>query len=1075
MNRSVLWCLAVLFQASVLHAQTASGTLQGTVYDPSQAVVNGAHVTVTDQQTHISRNATTDEHGFFQFRALESGVYSIKVSQTGFTEQVVTNIPLQVAEVHTMNLTLKTGAVEQSINVEGSAVQLQVTDTSLSQVIDEQRVTELPLNGRNVLQLMSLSAGAVTSAKASATERQGNYGPGVSVGGQRDNTNVVLIDGIEVSGMELNNYPLAIPSLDSVQEFRVQTSNYSAEFGGNSGAVINIATKRGGNVIHGTVFEFLRNNDIDARNFFSASVSPLHRNQFGVDVGGPLWLPKVYNGRNKTFWQFSYEGIRQANEVSASAVVPTLAERSGNFAGTGTTVVDPVTRIPFPNDVIPSTRFDAVGQKLLSEYPLPNSTNPAANYYGSPAQDLDNDLFSGRIDQRVSASDDLFARFTINQPKQISPGATAAFSGYNQIQQDWNLQVSLGNIWVISPHIVNETNLGFVRFQRGRGSQAGNLVNYVQQDGIQGFDPPPNAWGAPQVSPAGLNSVGYGSGNAVFTWISQSMQVVDNLSIEHGPHSFKTGFTFNRKLLDSTQFGSANGAYTFSGIFSALNPVQSTTAANSVADVLLGDPSAFTVQTGPYTQRFRYENIGAYAQDDWKVSPNFTVNLGIRWEYFGKPYDLHNQIATFNLNTGQQVLAGTSNLPSSLVYPQYHDFSPRIGFAWRAASRLSIRGAYGIFYTPEVINSFRNLGFQNPFGTTYTLSVKPANPAAPVPLISADAPLANASPAVNFATVLGIDPHFKDGYVSEWNVSLQYLLTANTVFEAAYRGSKSTHLSTELNFDQTNPFPAQPPNFALIYPYPAFGTVNYFQSNGDATFDALTLRIEKRYSKGFTILGSYTWLKDLTDIDQTTVGASASPGNAYAPQTVTNLWLNRGFAVADRPQQLVISGLYDLPVFRDHKKLIGKIAGGWQAGVDATFASGSWLTPSSYGVSYTGSRASLIGNPNLPRSQRTINRWFNVADVINPAPGQLGTAGKGSIMGSGTNLWNIALLKNFYTTEKQRLEFRAELFNAFNHPQFDDPYVYPANNPTAGKITSASDYGYNMTERVIQFALKYYF
>jgi hypothetical protein len=388
---------------------------------------------------------------------------------------------------------------------------------------------------------------------------------------------------------------------------------------------------------------------------------------------------------------------------------------------------------------------------------------------------------------------------------------------------------------------------------------------------------------------------------------------------------------------------------------------------------------------------------------------------------------------------------------------------------------LSLRGAYGLFYTPEVINSFRNLGFQNPFGTTYTLSVRPANPNVPIPLLTAQNPLAGASPLVNFNTVLGINPNFRDGYVGEWNLTAQYAVTQNTLLEVAYHGSKSTHLSSELNYNQTNPFPAQPPAFALRYPYPAYGVINYFDSNGDATYNALQVRLEKRYSKGFTLLGSYTWLKDLTDIDQTSVGVALAPGDATAPQTITNLALNKGNAVGDRPQQLTVSGIYDLPILRNRPGVLRTFLGGWQVGLNSIFASGSWLTPSPFGVSFTGSRANLLGDPNLSRSDRTIDRWYNVSNVVNPVPGQLGTSAKGTIMGSGNNLWNLIFQKNFRITESQRVEFRSEFFNAFNHPQFDDPNVYSLTNPQAGKVTSASDYGYTQTERIIQFALKYYF
>ncbi|MEO6912143.1 MAG: carboxypeptidase regulatory-like domain-containing protein [Edaphobacter sp.] len=1071
--------LAIFFLicVCVVRAQTSTGTIQGHVLDPTAAFVSGAKITLTEQRTAQIRSQTSDSGGFFEFRALPIGVYKIQVEQSGFAVEVVTGVTLQVAETKSIQVGLHILGQSETVTVQSSAALLQIADPGLSTVIDQRRVTELPINGRNVLQLASLAPGITTSAKGSATERQGGYGPGFVVGGQRDNTNIVLVDGIEISGMELNNYPLAIPSLDDIEEFRVQTSNYSAEFGGNSGAVINIATRRGTNAIHGTLFEFFRNEDLDAKNYFSTHPSLLKRNQFGGIIAGPLVIPKLYDGRNKTFWLISYEGSRQRSATPSTAIVPTDEERSGNFIHTTTIIVDPFTKLPYSNNAIPASLINPVGQALLNLYPKANTTNPAANFSGAPSQSLTNDVYSGRLDQTISQKDTVFGRFTINQPFTISPGAGAAFSGYNQLQHDWNLQAVIGNTAIVTSHIVNETNIGFVRFTRRRGSQAANVTNYISTLDIQGPTPPPYAWAAPQVSPLGLNSVGYGSGNAVFNWSSQSIQIVDNLSVQHGHNTVKVGFTINKKLLGSTQFGSPNGAYTFSGQFSAQDPVHTTTSANAIADLLLGYPSAYTVQTGPYVQDFHYSNLGIYVQDVWTLSPNFTINAGVRWEFFGKPADTHNRIGTFDLVKGTQVNAGQGGVPSALVYQRYGDVSPRVGFGWRpfGNDKTSLRGGYGIFYTPEVINTFRNLGFQNPFGTTYSLSTRPVDPSKPIPGITVQSPLSNVNPSVSFATVLGINPNFKDGNVGSWNLNLEQMLAPNVLLEIAYTGTKSTHLSSELNYNQTNPYPAQPPNFVQHFPYPTFGTVNYFDSNGAGTYNALQVRLQKRYSKGLTILASYTWNKNLTNIDQSSVGTSNAPGNAYAPQVITPLGLNKGFAVGGRPQQATLSGLYDIPLLTNEHRVLDRIVGHWEVGVDSTFASGSWLTPSSYGVSYVGSRANLTGNPNLPRSQRTIQRWFDVSKLQNPAPGQLGNSSKGTIMGSGTNLTNLVLLKKFLISDERRLELRGEFFNVFNHTQFDDPYTYPGNNPQAGKITSASDFGYAQTERIIQIGLKCYF
>jgi hypothetical protein len=1066
---------AILLSTSSIYAQTATGTIQGVVMDPSQAHVVGARVTVTERSTNFSRAQASDSTGAYAFRALPIGNYTIQVQAPGFAKEVISSVVLEVAQTMSVDITLKPASASQTVVVGEAPPLLQITDSSLSSVINHSRVETLPLNGRNVLQLVSYAAGVTLSGKGTATERQANYGMGFTVGGQRDDTNVVLVDGVEISGMELNNYALAIPSLDDIQEFNVQTSNYPAEFGGNSGAFINIATKRGSNQLHGSLFEYLRNTGFDARNYFATKPSPLHRNQFGAAIGGPVVLPRLYNGTGKTFWFFSYEGLRQNTSVISTALVPTNLERTGDFSQTGTTIVDPYTKVPFPNDMIPSYDISKVGQALLDLYPPSNATG-TTNYIGGSPQTSNTDMISGRIDHKVSERDNAFARFTINQIYAVSPGVNAAFTGYSQNQRDWNLQVVAGNTAVITPHIVNESNIGYVKFDRNRGSQAANVQNWVQQLGITGFAPPPYAWAAPELVPLGLTAIGYGPGNAVFNWSSSSLQLIDNLSIQKGAHTFKMGATVNFKTLASTQFGSADGAYTFSGEFSAQNPAITTTSANAVADLLLGYPSAYSLQTSPYVENFRYTLLGTYFQDDWRVTPRLSLNLGLRWEYFGKPADKNNHIATFNLANGTQVVAGTSSLPRNLLYQEYTDFSPRVGFGLRlfGNGRTSLRGAYGLFYSPELINTFRNLGFQNPFGTTYSLSIRPANPNAPIPVFTVNAPLANASPLVNFNSVLGINPHFKDAYSGSWNLTLQQLFGSNTLLEIAYRGSHTLHLSSELNYNLTRPYPPQPPQFTLNYPYPSFGTVNYFDSNGLGNYNALQIRFQKQMSHGFQFLGNYTWDKNMTNIDQSSVGSSASPGNEYAPQTL-DLHDNYGFAAAGRPQEFVLSSIYQIPFFAKRSTILSEAAGGWSAGIDWTFASGAWLTPSSYGTTYTGPRASLIGNPNLPRGQRTISRWYNTSDVVNPAPGQLGNSGKGTIMGSGTILPNLVLMKDFKLGEGNLVQFRSEFFNAFNHPQFDDPHTYADTYSLAGKITSANDYGYAQTERVIQLALRYDF
>ena len=572
-------CLGLTFahlaMPAIALAQTATGVIRGEVQDSTGSVIIDVRVKLVDQGTDQSWEQTTNEEGFFEFRALPFGKYRVEVEHSGFMKEMVGDVSLQVAQTASLKVTLQVGSVNESIVVQDDRGLLEASDASLSQVIDEKRLLGLPINGRNLMQLVSLSAGVINGGRASATQRQANYGPAFSVGGQRDNTSVVLIDGMEISGQELNNYPLAIPPLDSLAEFRVQTSNYSAEFGGNSGAVINVASKRGSNEFHATLFEFLRNDALDARNPFSTTVDPLKRNQFGFVASGPVFLPKLYNGKNKLFWMFAYEGTRRRQAVTSTTLVPTLKERAGDFSGLPVTIVDPITKIPFPGNVIPANKINPVGAALANLYPVPNNTDPSRNYIGHPRGVSDNDALAARIDYQLGPRDAIWGRFTRNAPydRGVGQALSPAFPGFDQEQSDKNLQFAIGDVHTFSPTIVNEFNLGFVRFRRERHSLDAFKRNWVEELGIKGLSPTPFTWAAPSMTPAGYSEIGYSSNNAVFRWVTSAGQIVDNFSFVRGVHTVKAGLTIQFKRMTTIQWGQPDGTYMFSGQFSAPVPV----------------------------------------------------------------------------------------------------------------------------------------------------------------------------------------------------------------------------------------------------------------------------------------------------------------------------------------------------------------------------------------------------------------------------------------------------------------------------------------------------------------------
>ena len=1086
-SRAFLTVLVFLaLQCASLTAQTASGVISGSVTDASGAAVPSAKVVLTEQETNQSRSVATNSAGVFEFRAVPRGIYTVEAEMQGFKKEQVRGVQLTVAQTLQLDLKLQVGQVTDAVTVEAAAAQIQASEASLSQVIDEKRLRELPLNGRNFMQLAFLSSGIVTAGRASATQRQANYGPAFSAGGQRDNTTTVLVDGIEISGMELNNYPYAIPSLESVAEFRVLTSGASAEFGGNSGAFVNVVGRRGTNDFHGSLFEFLRNNKFDSRNFFDVTgkSAPNKRNQFGFVFSGPVRIPTIYNGKDKTFFLFSWEWQRQRNGTTSTALVPTAQERAGDFSGTSTPIVDPLTKVPFPGNRLPASSINRVGQGLIGLYPVSNNADPARNFVNAPLRKFDFTVPSFRIDQKINDKNNFFGRVTINEPDDVGPGQalTQAFK-YDAVQSERHVHYAVGDTHVFSSSIVNELNLGFVRMNRIRNSDDSFKRDWVKELGIQGIPTQPLTYGAPAVTISGHPQAGFSTNNAFFQWITQSMQVVDNLSIMRGRHTFKMGGSLQKKQLNSTQWGAPNGNYGFTGVYTSPPPVGTPTRQAAIADTLLGIPATYAVQTTPYEQRMRYANAGFYFQDDWRVGPNLTLNAGLRWEYFGKPYDLFDRIASFDLATGQQLLPGQGGTPRNLVNPDRNNLGPRVGFAWRAlgTESLVVRGAYGLFYNPPIGNDFRSRGFQDPFAFLVTRTYRPASTTSPIPEFTAEAPLVGANRQANL-TRAGVDRNLRDAYVQQWNLSVQKLMTKNMLWEVAYRGSKSTRLQTNLNYNEISPNPPQPPLFQQIFPYPTIAGAMILESRAAGNYHAVTTRLERRYSNGLTFLSNYTFSKTLTDVDSSSVGVAIGAGS-FGPNTIRNLKDNKGPAVFDRPHQLNLSAVYEPPFFKKGNAVTRLLLAGWQIAPIWTSFTGAYLTPGNFNVQNTGARPDALRNPNLARGERTIDRWFDTEAIQNAIPGRFGNSGKGIIQGSGNNNWDINLTKNFIISERQRVQFRAELFNAFNHAQFDDPNMQPVVrdgagrvlNPTAGKVTSASDFGFRQTERVIQFGLKYSF
>ena len=405
-----------------------------------------------------------------------------------------------------------------------------------------------------------------------------------------------------------------------------------------------------------------------------------------------------------------------------------------------------------------------------------------------------------------------------------------------------------------------------MRFRRERRSVDAFTRNWIQELGIEGFSPDPLTWAAPSMTPAGYPEIGYSANNAVFRWVTDAWQFVDNFSAVRGAHTVKAGSTLQFKRVDMMQWGQPNGAYAFSGQFSAPVPVSGITRQNALADLLLGYPSTYTLQTTPFSPHLSYRQFGAYVQDDWRLSPSVTANLGLRWEYFGRPVERDDRIASFDRATGQQVFPGQDGYPRSLVDADYNNFAPRLGLAWRVNDRMTVRTAYGIFYTPDVINTYVQLAFQQPFAGATRITARPSDPRSPLPVFTVDNPLTQAA-ALATNNRNGMQRDLRDGEVQQWNTSVQFLLTDRTLLEVAYHGARSAHLMSGLNYNEADPFPPQPPDYLPHFPYPQLGNVTIYESRARSNYRALQARLERRFTNGFSGLVSYTWQRTLTDLD----------------------------------------------------------------------------------------------------------------------------------------------------------------------------------------------------------------
>lgn len=1090
-------CLLLLGVQS-LFSQADTGRITGTVSDATGAVVPGVRVTIVAVETNRTQTFVTDNMGRYSSGPLRVGAYRVEAQATGFKHLVRDASSLQVQETAVVNLQLELGELSQEVRVTAAESLVQTTDASQGQVIDERRVADLPLNGRDYLQLSLLSEGALgpPGQGRSATGTNDGIGSragGFSAGGQRTTDNNYLLDGFnnntDDTSFDTNQAEAIKPSVDAIREFKVQTNAYSAEFGRAGGGVVNVTLKSGSNAFHGTAYDFLRNEKLDARNFFDpAKKPPFKRNDYGFTVGGPAI-------KDKAFFFFSYEKLARRESSTVNNTIPTVQMRRGDFSALAAPIYDPQTydpvtrtRQPFPNNIIPPGRIDPVAKQLIDFYPAPQNDRPSQNFIFNPPNREDVRRINTREDYQASQNHQISWMF--NSQSDAIPASTSlpppAFGGNTRETDVQSYATGLTWTAVVSPALVTTTKLGWSKdeFLINFSPEALALGDVAAKIGLK---TPPSGLGVtyPTISVSGFTSLG--AGNFLPVWSNgQNRQVKNDTNWMRGTHTIKFGVDAQWIQTNNVNARSLGGSFTFSGRYTGNS--LTATGGSPVADFLLGavDSSNFSSTT---RIEARASLFGGYFQDDWKVTPRFTFNLGVRYDYLRPYQDKYNKLANFDIDTDPQhpalVLAGQVG-NSNFVSSDVNNFQPRIGLAYQVIpEKFVVRAGYGVYFP---------LARFSPFGDSSSIVVNPPYNVAVATSSDGITPaslLRNGIPADQLAlqnaqsvSLASLQRNPAYGYSQQWNLNVQHQLARNWMFQVGYFGAKGTHLVNLVdanyveslgpgNINQrrrfksifvplTVPGQAGPVSGVVVSP---LGQVLRQEYSGNTSFHSLQSKVEHRFSGGFTVLASWIWSKGIGDIRGGSPTGQA-PGSGY--QNPANLRAERGPLDTQLAHAFVLSEIWDVPYGRGSRfgshlhPVLDTFLGGWSLGGIVTLTTGRPFNitvsgdPANSGQT---NRPDLVGDPEAVPGGSSVAQFFNTAAFQANKPFTYGNLGRNALIGPGFSNVDSSLMKRavlFKAADQPLdLQFRWEFFNIFNHPNFGFPGT-TLGTPTFGQLTSAS-------------------
>jgi len=1065
--------------ATFAHAQVDTGSISGTVKDPHGEVIYNATVTVTNPASGSSVTTKTNQDGLYAAVDLRPGTYNVSVASEGFQAITKTGIDVRLQDRLAINFDLQVGQTSTSIQVQGTAPALETETSSLGQVVEGTAIESLPLNGRNYIQLAILGAGTTPSQRS-------NERNSFVANGQREIQNSYILDGIDnknkIVGFDSSDAESIEPIVDAIQEFKVQTATFSAEFGQSAGGVVNASIRSGTDQIHGSLFEYLRNSWLDAGPFFQPALTAkpqFIQNQYGATLGGPIV-------KSRTFLFFAWQSSRISDASPQLGVVPTPSQLQGNFTSP---IYNPATTEPNPNgsgyvrtlfaeNHIPTSSFDPVAAKLLSLFPAPNLTG-ANNFFSNQKETVDNDQYIGRIDHSFSSKDTVFAHYIASFSTNVLPAALPPPASSPSIVSPEAHSFVISESHIFTPTLLNEARVGY---QETREQQTIRGPRLFDQYGIIGAPNLPNVTGLPTFAVSGLATIGTtgpgtlqtaatGSGNLPIDKQGRTIQVNNNLTWERGRHTLKFGFDFQQVTLYANVTLSARPSYSFSGVYTQ-NPQSRSNTGNALADFLLGYTSSSSVSTRSDSESRQHIWQG-YVQDDWKATSRLTVNAGLRYELPLPFYETSNHYADVILEQGPLygTLLDASNAAQygyrrSFVDPNYRNFAPRLGFAWQANPKTVVRAAGGIFYARDENVPVADRPTNNP--PYYILSSYTSDQIDPSILLSTGFPANAINPAsVKTPSVNSYLKHSPTPYVQQWTLNAQHDFGLGFVGQLTYVGSNTHRLYYPNQIDQPTPGPGA---IQARRPFPQYSALHAYSPVVDANYNSLQAQMERRFNNGLSLLAAYTWGHAIDD-GPSQVDTVVGPQNAY------NFAAERGSSAYDIRNRLVVSSLYELPFgkgkpFLSSSRLGNAIAGGWLLTAIFSAQGGLPFTPvESVDASNTGTteHPDRIGSGILPSSQRTISHWFDTSAFATPAQYTFGNSGRNILRGPGFHNIDLGLSRSISLLERTNLEIRAEAFNLFNTPQFGLP------NATLGQSTTAVISSVTNPQRQIQLAAKIHF